>query len=172
MCGCIIPPRKNETHRHYRIINCRKEDIEVLTHSGKMVTKKYLDELTYKIIGAAIEVHKALGPGLLEGVYQRCLKQEFDSKQLLYNTELKVPVSYKGLNIDAELRCDFLIENSIIVELKTVENLAPIHEAQLLSYMKLLQKPKGILINFYCLNIFKDGQKTYVNEFFRLLPEE
>ncbi len=136
------------------------------------MTKKYLNELTYQIIGAAIEVHKALGPGLLESVYHKCLKQEFFSRGLSYQSEFLVEVHYKGIDIDAELRCDFLVENAIVIELKSVEALAPIHEAQLLTYMKLLEKPKGVLINFNSTHIFKEGQRTFVNEFFRDLPEE
>ena len=136
------------------------------------MTKKELDELTYKIIGAAIEVHKALGPGLLESVYHKCLKQELTLRDLSFVSELLVPVHYKGIDVDTELRCDFLVENKVVVELKAVEAIAPVFEAQVLTYMKLLEKPKGILINFYCTNLFKEGQKTFVNEYFRNLPEE
>src|SRR5688572_10862204 len=108
-------------------------------------TKKELDELTYKIIGAAIEVLKALGPGLLESVYQKCLKQEFFTRDLGYASEFLVPVTYKGADINVDLRCDFVVMNLIVVELKAVDSIAPVHEAQLLTYMKLLEKPKGIL---------------------------
>ena len=82
-----------------------------------------------------------------------------------------MPVHYKGIEIEAELRCDFLIENKIVVELKAVDAIAPVFEAQLLTYMKLLEKPKGILINFNCENLFEEGQRTYVNEYFRSLPD-
>lgn len=138
----------------------------------KNMTKKELDELTYKIVGAAIEVHKSLGPGLLESVYHKCLKQEFFLRKLSYASEFLVPVSYKGIEIDTELRCDFLIDDKIVVELKAIDAIAPVHEAQLLTYMKLLEKPKGILINFNCVNLFNEGQRTFVNEYFRSLPEE
>lgn len=136
------------------------------------MTKKYLNDLTNQIIGAAIEVHKALGPGLLESVYHKCLKQELFLRELKFASELNVPVNYKGLELDAELRCDLLIEDAIVVEIKSVDAIAPVFEAQILTYMKLLQKPKGILINFNYANLFKDGQKTYVNELFRNLPDE
>ncbi len=136
------------------------------------MTKKYLNDLTYQIVGAAIEVHKALGPGLLESVYHKCLKQELLFRKLRFVSELVVPVNYKGLELDAELRCDFVVEDAIVVEIKAVDAIAPVFEAQLLTYMKLLNKPKGILINFNCVNLFKQGQKTYVNELFRELPEE
>lgn len=135
------------------------------------LTKSYLNELTYEIVGAAIEVHKALGPGLLESVYHRCLKQEFVVRNLHYSSEHIVAVDYKGMEIDADLRCDFVVDDAIVVELKAVDMVAPVHEAQLLTYMKLLEKPKGILINFNCANLFKEGQRTFVNEFFRQLPE-
>jgi GxxExxY protein len=136
------------------------------------MTKKYLNDLTYQIIGAAIEVHKEMGPGLLESVYHKCLKQEFLIRRMNFVSEFVVPVNYKGLEIDAELRCDILVDDAIVVEIKAVDAIAPVFEAQLLTYMKLLKKPKGILINFNCVNLFKEGQKTYVNEFFRDLPEE
>ncbi|MCW5912265.1 MAG: GxxExxY protein [Cyclobacteriaceae bacterium] len=135
------------------------------------MTKKYLDELTYEIVGAAIEVHKSLGPGLLESVYHKCLKQELMIRNLNFGSEF-VPVEYKGIHVETDLRCDFLVENSIVVELKAVDIIAPVFEAQLLTYMKLLGKPKGILINFNCANLFKEGQRTYVNEYFRLLPDK
>lgn len=135
------------------------------------MTKKYLNDLTYQIIGSAIEVHKELGPGLLESVYHKCLKQEFNLRKIKFYSEFTVPLNYKGLELDTELRCDFIVEDAIIVELKSVDIFIPIFEAQLLTYMKLLRKPKGILINFNCNNIFKEGQKTFVNEFFRELPE-
>jgi len=135
-------------------------------------TKKELDELTYQILGAAIEVHKALGPGLLESVYQKCLKQEFLIRGLQYSCEFLVPVHYKGIDVNADLRCDFLVMDLIVVELKAVDGIAPVHEAQLLTYMKLLETPKGVLINFNCANLFKEGQKTFVNEYFRSLPDQ
>jgi len=130
------------------------------------LTKQYLDQLTYKVIGAAIEVHKALGPGLLESVYHKCMKKELELKGIGFQSELSVPVDYKGLEIDTELRCDLFIEKSLAVELKSVDVMLPIHEAQILTYMRLLEVPKGILINFNCVNIFKEGQKTFVNELF------
>ena len=124
-----------------------------------VVTKKYLNELTYKVIGCAIEVHKHLGPGLLESVYEKCFLKELFLKGIAYKTQVWVPLHYKGLELDTELRLDVLVEEVLCVELKAQEGLLPIHDAVLLSYMQMLQKPKGILINFHCLNIFKDGQK-------------
>ncbi len=136
-----------------------------------MITKKYLDKLTYEVMGAAIEVHKSVGAGLLESVYHQCLKYELGLRKISFLTEMIVPVHFKRLQLETELRCDLFVENCLAVELKAVSTLAPIHEAQLLTYMKLLNAPKGILINFNCVNLFKEGQKTFVNEFFRNLPE-
>lgn len=135
------------------------------------LTKTYLKDLTYKVNGAAIEVHKALGPGLLESVYHRCMAEELSLRNIRFLSEYKIPFSYKGNALDIELRCDFLIENTLVVELKAVESILPVHEAQLLTYMKLLEVPKGMLINFNVANIFRQGQETYVNELFRVLPE-
>lgn len=135
------------------------------------MTKKYLDELTYKIIGCAIEVHKIMGRGLLESVYHECLKEELKYRKINFQTEMIIPVIYKQKNLDINFRCDLFIENCIVVELKAVKEMHPSYEAQLLNYMKLLQAPKGILINFNCANIFREGQRTYVNEYFSKLPQ-
>ncbi len=135
-----------------------------------MITKKYLDELTYKIIGCAIEVHRQIGPGLLESIYEKCFIRELALRGLAYIMQQRVPITYKGMTLDAELRFDVLVENQIIVELKSNDGLLPVHDSILLSYMKLLQKPKGILINFNCTNIFKFGQKTLVNEYYAAIP--
>lgn len=137
-----------------------------------MITKKQLNEITYQLIGAAIEVHKELGPGLLESVYEKCYKKELQLRGIRFQSQLYVPVSYKGVDLDTELRVDLLAEEFVVVELKSVEAMIPVHEAQLLTYMRLLKKPKGIIINFNCTNIFKEGQKTMVNELFSILPEE
>lgn len=134
-----------------------------------MITKKYLDDLTYEIIGSAIEVHKIMGRGLLESVYHQCLKEELIHREISFCTEMKIPVLYKGKNLDIDFRCDLFVENCIVVELKAVNEMNSIFEAQLLTYMKLLKCPKGILINFNCSNIFNEGQKTFVNEYFSKL---
>ena len=136
------------------------------------VTKKYINELTYQVIGCAIEVHKHLGPGLLESIYEKCFLRELKLRGISCQSQIWVPLQYKGLELDTELRLDVLVEDLLCVELKAQEGLLPIHDAVLLSYMQMLQKPKGILINFHCVNIFKEGQKTFVNNLFALLPEE
>ena len=135
-----------------------------------MITKKYLDELTYEIIGSSIDVHKFLGRGLLESIYHQCLIEELKHRKINFSTEMKIPVIYRERKLDLDFRCDLFIENSIVLELKSVSEIIPMFEAQLLTYMKLLKSPKGILINFNCDNIFKEGQKTFVNEYFKLLP--
>ncbi len=136
------------------------------------MTQKYLNDLTYNIIGAAIEVHKELGPGLLESIYEKCLTHLLIENGFRLIQQQKVPVLFRGLYLECDLRYDLLVEDLIVVEIKAVEELLPIHDAQLLTYLKLLNKPKGILINFNCTNVFKEGQKTLVTELFASLPRE
>jgi len=136
------------------------------------ITQKYLDELTYEVVGAAIEVHKFMGRGLLESVYHECLKEELKHRKINFLSELKVPVFYREKKLDVDFRCDLYVENCLVVELKAAQENAPIFEAQLLNYMKLLKAPKGILINFNCNNIFHEGQQTFVNEYFTQLHKQ
>lgn len=136
-----------------------------------MLTKKYLNDLTYEVIGATIEVHKVLGRGLLDSVYHRCLIEELIFRKINFLTEMKVPIVYRNKVLDIDLRCDLFIENSLVLELKSVQEMPKVFDAQILTYMKLLRCPKGILINFNCANIFKEGQKTFVNEYFSILPD-
>jgi len=136
-----------------------------------MMTQKYLNDLTHTIIGAAIEVHKELGPGLLESIYEKCLAHLLREKGLILVLQQKVPLVFKGLYLDCDLRFDLLVEDSIIVEIKAIDCLLPINDAQLLTYLKLLKKPKGILLNFNCTNIFKEGQKTMVTELYSKLSK-
>ncbi len=131
-----------------------------------MITTNFLDELTHKIVGCAVEVHKQLGAGLLEGVYHKCFVHELYLRNLQFVSQIMTPINYKGLILDADLRLNVLIEDFIIVELKAVEEITSAHETQLLAYLKLLQKPKGLLINFNCTNIFKEGRRTIVNEYY------
>jgi GxxExxY protein len=136
-----------------------------------MITQKYIDDITYKIIGAAIEVHRIMGRGLLESVYHQCLKEELDIRGIKYVSEMKIPIIYKEKELVSDFRCDLYVENLIIVELKAITEIHPIVDAQILNYMKLTKSPKGILINFNCSNIFKEGQKTFVNEYYKNLPK-
>lgn len=137
-----------------------------------MITQKYLNELSFQIIGAAIEVHKIMGRGLLESVYHQCMKEELRVRNINFISELKIPVIYKGKIMESDFRCDLLVENLIVREFKAVSEIHPAFEAKLLNHMKLLKSPKGVLINFNCYNIFKEGQKTFVNEFYKILPTE
>ena len=135
-----------------------------------MMTKKEVTQLSYEITGLAIKVHKNLGPGLLESIYEECLKIElinngYDVKQQLY-----VPINYEGVEIKTKLVVDLLVNDCIIVELKAIEDILPIHEAQLLTYMKVLKKPQGLLINFYTNNITK-SLRPFINEYFKALPD-
>ena len=118
--------------------------------------------LTEKIIGAAIEVHKALGPGLLESTYEGCLEHELSLAGISFERQVPLPVSYKSLQLDCGYRLDFLIEKMVVLELKAVEGLQPIHEAQLLTYLKLGGWPIGLLINFN-VPVLKNGIKRMVN---------
>ena len=137
-----------------------------------MITQNSINQLTYKIIGCAIEVHKELGPGLLESIYEKCFIHELRLNNFDVKSQLTVPIVYKGLEMDCDLRLDILVDNLIVVELKSVKEMHPIFEATLLSYMKLTESPKGILINFNCKNMFHEGQKTFVNEFYAELPKK
>jgi GxxExxY protein len=134
-----------------------------------MLSKTYLKDLIYKVNGAAIEVHKTLGPGLLESVYHKCMKKELELRQISFESELKVPLVYKGIDVETELRCDLYIEGILPVELKAVETVLPVHEAQLLTYMQLLDAPIGLLLNFNSMNLYRYGQKTFVNDLYRTL---
>jgi GxxExxY protein len=107
------------------------------------------DPLTREIIGGAIEVHKALGPGLLEGVYEECLALELVDRGLSIQRQVQVPIVFKGRTLDMEYRLDMLVNDTVVLELKSVEKLNPVHEAQLLTYMKLSGKRVGLLLNFH-----------------------
>ncbi len=136
-----------------------------------IVTESKINNLIYHVNGAAIEVHKTLGPGLLESVYHKCLLEELRYREIFTISELKIPIIYKKIEIEVDLRCDFFVGHILPVEIKAVDYILPIHEAQIMTYMKLLKVPKGLLINFNVTHIFKEGQRTFVNERYRDLPE-
>ena len=142
---------------------------EKLIQAMKNVTKTQLKDLIYQVNGAAIEVHKRLGPGLLETVYHQCLIKELELRNINSISEYNIPINYKGFELESKLRCDILVEDILVVELKAVAEMNPIYEAQLLTYMNLLQKPIGLLINFNVKNIYYEGQQTYVNEIYKTL---
>ena len=122
----------------------------------------YLNQVTEKIIGAAIEIHKTLGPGLLESAYEECLCYELSTAGLHYQRQVDLPVLYKEVRLDCGYRLDLIVEDAVLVELKTVECLLPIHEAQLLTYLKMKNLLLGLLINFN-VPVLKDGIKRIVN---------
>ena len=134
-----------------------------------MVTQSYLTDLTYRITGACIEVHKELGPGLLEKLYNEALKDEFNLRSIDFKSEFQVDVVYKGKKLFCDYRCDFLIEDLIILEIKSVKSFEDIHRAKLLNYMNILKVPKGVLINFNVKNIYHEGQETMVNQYYKEL---
>ena len=120
------------------------------------LTQKTINDLAYKIVGRAIEVHNELGPGLLESVYEKCLCYELKQNNIAFKNQVEIAIKYKQTNIKSSLRVDILVEDLIIVELKAIEKLLPIHQAQFLTYLKLTEPPKGLLINFNKKNISKD----------------
>ncbi len=120
-----------------------------------------INQITEKIIGCAIEVHKYLGPGLLESAYEECLAFELNSVGLRIERQKAVPVIYKSIKLDCGYRIDILVENDVVIELKTVDAFNPVHEAQILTYMKFADKKIGLLINFN-VTLLKTGIKRYM----------
>jgi len=121
-------------------------------------------ELSQQILDAAIRVHKEMGPGLLESVYEACLIKEFNLRGINASAQVHLPLFYRGIELKKDFRLDILVEDEIIIELKAVEELLPIHEAQLISYLKLADKRLGFLINFN-VRLLKNGFKRFVNDF-------
>ena len=119
------------------------------------------DPLSKRVIGCALEVHRALGPGLLESTYEQCLAEEFKLAGLDFRQQLPMLVVYKHLTLDCGYRLDFLVENQLVLELKSVESVLPIHQAQLLTYMKLAKVQTGLLINFNVV-LLKNDIKRFV----------
>jgi GxxExxY protein len=119
------------------------------------------NKITENIIGAAIEVHRYLGPGLLESVYQACLAKELSIAEMVFEQQKPMPVEYTDLILDCGYRLDFLVEGTVVVELKTVESLLPVHESQLLTYLKLSGCKTGLLLNFN-VPVLKSGIKRMV----------
>jgi GxxExxY protein len=124
-----------------------------------------LNEISGEIIAAALKVHSAIGPGVLESVYQTCLLHELQQRKLNVLSEVALPVLYDSLKLDSGYRIDLLVENRIIVKLKCVETLLPIHKAQLLTYLRLANKPLGLLLNFNVVHL-RDGIKRILNNRF------
>ncbi len=128
------------------------------------MTKEELNKLSKKILDASIEVHRIMGPGLLESVYEECLIEELKSRKIRVANQVELPLIYKKKKLKKEFRLDILVENEIILELKTVERLLPVHEAQIISYLKLADKKLGFLINFN-VSLLKFGFSRFVNNF-------
>jgi GxxExxY protein len=128
------------------------------------------NQLTDKIIGAAIEVHRTLGPGLLESAYEECLCYELSQLGLGFQRQVELPVRYKRVNLDCAYRIDLIVEGTVIVELKTVSELPPVHSSQLLTYLKLSGKQVGLLINFN-VTVLKKGLKRVVNRYVGQMPD-
>jgi GxxExxY protein len=129
------------------------------------MNKEQINKLSGIILDSSIEVHKILGPGLLESVYEICLCKEFDLRAVRYKRQVTLPIEYKGEELDADFRIDILVEDEIIIELKSVEILHPVFEAQLLTYLKLADKRLGLLINFNVPRLI-DGFKRMINGYF------
>jgi GxxExxY protein len=130
----------------------------MIHHGGTETRSKLLYEnLTEQIIGAAIEVHRTLGPGLLESAYEECLCHEFKLRGLKFQRQVALPVQYKDVKLDCGYRLDLVIEDSVVLELKCVEHTLPVHEAQLLTYLKLTGKRVGLIINFNVAVLVRGG---------------
>jgi GxxExxY protein len=123
-----------------------------------------MESITDQIIGAAIEVHRETGPGLLESVYEECLCYELSQRGLHFQRQVPLPVVYKGIKLDCGFKMDLLVEDTVVLELKTVEHLLPVHSAQLLTYLKLSGKQLGLLLNFN-EPVLRRGLKRLVNNF-------
>ena len=124
-------------------------------------TREEKDPLTHRVIGAAMEVHREMGPGLLESVYQKCLERELKRQQLACQPQARLPLVYKGSILDDEFIMDVFFPGELVVELKAVEKLLPVHEAQLLTYLRLTRRKLGLLMNFNVLRL-KDGLRRFV----------
>jgi GxxExxY protein len=133
---------------------------------GRMIestSRARIEAIGHEVFDGSITVHSSLGPGLLESTYQACLAQELRLRGLFVETQVQVPVAYKGVRLDVGYRIDLVVERSVIVDLKAVKQLHPIHEAQLLSYLKLADYRLGFLINFHVVRL-RDGIKRMVNK--------
>ena len=135
--------------------------IDMITTENSKNTELYDHPLSGRVIGCAIEVHRQLGPGLLESTYEQCLAYELKLAKIGFKRQLPMPVYYKRQNLDCGYRVDLLIEDFLLVELKAVEQVSRLHQAQILTYMKIAETPIGLLINFN-VPLLKDGIKKYI----------
>jgi GxxExxY protein len=125
-------------------------------------TRNIHPDLTWEIVGSALEVHRTLGPGLLEGTYRRCLIHDLQGKGLQVAAEVPIPISYKGLRLDAAYRADLIVQGTCLLELKAIEAIAPVHCLQTLTYLRLSHLPVGLLINFNVPRL-KEGIRRFAN---------
>lgn len=126
--------------------------------------KNNYEVLASEIVDCCFQVHKALGPGLLESAYQKCLVYELNSRNLKVESEVALPINYKGVDLDCGYRIDILVEDKILLELKSVEKIIPVHTAQIISYLKLSNKKLGFLVNFN-VSLLKEGIKRFANNY-------
>jgi GxxExxY protein len=131
----------------------------LIHHHGDTETRSKLihEALTEQVIGAAIEVHRALGPGLLESAYEECLCHELHLRGIAFRRQVPLPIQYKGVSLDCGYRLDVVVEDSVVLELKCVEHILPVHEAQLLTYLKLTGKRVGLIVNFHVSTLVRGG---------------
>lgn len=134
----------------------------MIGHKDVTSVRDFINKLSYEIIGACIEVHSHLGPGLLESAYEQCLCKELSLKGLSYDRQVALPLEYKGMVLDCGYRMDIVVEDMVVLELKSVEEVLPIHDAQMLTYLKLSDKKLGMIINFN-VSKMKNGIKRLVN---------
>lgn len=137
-----------------------------------MITKEIINDLTFQVNAAIIEVHKTLGPGLLESVYHKCLMHELKLRGINFVSEACFPFNYKDLDLTIDFRCDLLVEDCIMIELKAVQEIIPFFKAKLIGHMKMSQTPKGILVNFNVTNIMKEGHWVFKNDHYDYLADE
>ena len=128
------------------------------------MTNEQLNDLSKTILDSCITVHKEMGPGLLESIYELCLIRELEQRGIKATTQVSIPLLYKGAELSKDFRIDILVENEIVLEIKSVEVLLPVHEAQIISYLKLSGKKLGFLINFN-VSLLKNGFKRFVHNF-------
>ena len=136
------------------------------------ITQKYVDKLVHDIIGCAIEIHKELGPGLLESAYEKCMIFLLEKKGYKVQSQLEVPIKFQELFVDKGFRLDLLVKEIVMVENKANKNMTKVKRQKMFSHKKKKKKPKGILINFNCSNIFYEGQQTFVTREYSNLPKE
>ena len=136
----------------------------------QIITKEFINNLSYEIFAAIIDVHKNLGPGLLERIYHKCLEHELKLRNISFTSETSFDFKYKDLDLTTDFRCDLFVENCIIMELKAVQEITPFFKAKIISQMKIAKVPKGILVNFNVKNIMSEGKFVFLNEHYNQLP--